>query len=1368
MDQDDGNCAASSGFLVFQVNGERFELPEIDPSTTLNEFLRTKTRFKSVKLACGEGGCGACVVLLSKYNPVLKQTESFTVSSCLTLLCSINGCSVTTSEGLGNSKDGFHPIHQRIAGFHASQCGFCTPGMCMSLFSALANAEKKDCSQAPPGFSKLTSSEAERAISGNLCRCTGYRPIADVCKSFAADIDLEDLGLNTFWRKGDAKDDKASKLPAYDPKDHVSQYTDVMKSESKILNVEQFSWYTPLTIDELKTLLNSEMVKNGAKTKLVVGNTGDGYLKETEKYDKYIDLSHIPELSAVKKHEQGIEFGAALPISKVIINLKEVGKRSEISDGELTLTRMAEHMEKIASGFIRNSASLGGNLVMAQRKHFPSDIATLLLAVGSSIIILSGHRQEKITFEEFLYGPPLDLNDVLLTVYIPYPKLERLDGSIQENSKVLFESYRAAPRPLGNALPYLNAAFLVDVSCKESGILLNHARLAFGAYGMKHATRATKVEGYLEGKILSSDVLAKAAELVKGAVVPEDGTLYPAYRTSLAVGFLFSFLSNVIEGGSSVFGGLYKSSNGSLLKEAAKGCNGIKSNPIKRPTLLSSANQVIETTRDYYPVGQPMPKFGVAIQASGEAVYVDDIPSPPNCLYGTLICSTKPMARVKGIYFHSTPQPTGVASLITVNDIPKGGENIGGFAFFGSEPLFVDEVTRCAGDFLAFVVADSQKHANLAAKTALVNYDTEGLDPPILTVEEAVEKSSFFETPPPSVVGDFAKGMTEADHKILSAEIKLGSQYCFYMETQTALAVPDEDNCMVVYSSVQWPEFLHRAVAKCLGIPDHNVRVITRRLGGSFGGKILRAMTVATACALAAYKLRRPVRSYLDRKTDMIISGGRHPMKITYSVGFKSNGKVTALDLELLINAGMTIDISPFLPHTILAAVKKYNWGALSFSVRLCKTNLPSKSAMRAPGDVQGLYIAEAIIEHVASLLSMDVDSVRQVNFHSHESLKLFYPHAAGDPVEYTLPLIWDKIATSSGLVERTEMIERFNVSNIWRKRGISRVPVVYHVIVNECPGKVSILWDGSIIVEVGGIEMGQGLWTKVRQIAAYTLSSLQCNGMKDLVEKVRVVQSDTLSMVQGGSTKGSTTSESSCTAVRLCCNDLVDRLAPLVKELQEKFGSVTWNDLILQANIRSINLTAQSYFVPESSSSNYLNYGAAVSEVEVDLLTGETTILRTDIIYDCGQSMNPAVDLGQIEGAFVQGIGFFMLEEYLANNDGLITTDSTWTYKVPTLDTIPKQFNVELLNSGHHEHRVLSSKACGEPPLVLAASVHCATRAAIASARKQAKSWGALEGSDLAFVLEVPATAPVVKQLCGLNSVEMYLKSQISHSSSR
>ncbi|MED6168315.1 aryl-alcohol oxidase 3 [Stylosanthes scabra] len=1351
--------------LVFAVNGERFDLSKVDPSTTLLEFLRSQTTFKSVKLSCGEGGCGACVVLISKYDPVLDRVEDFTASSCLTLLCSIHGCSITTSEGIGNSKDGFHPIQERIAGFHGTQCGFCTPGMCVSLFGTLVNAEKTNRPDPPSGFSKLTVAEAEKAIAGNLCRCTGYRPIADACKSFAADVDIEDLGFNSFWRKEESKDLKASRLPQYSQSHNNARFPLFLKEikhHDVILSSDKGSWHSPTSLKELQSLLESNQA-NGFRIKLVVSNTGMGYNKDRDGYDKYIDLRGISELSKIEKDQTGIEIGAAVPISKAIEVLKEESRSDFLADDfAMILEKLADHMSKVASGFIRNTASIGGNLVMAQKNHFPSDIATILLAVDSMVQIMTGAKFKWLALEEFFERPSLSLESVLLSIKIPSSELNK-GKSHNQGRTFLFETYRASPRPLGNALPYLNAAFLAEGSMsKDSGrTTIDACRLSFGAYGTKHAIRAKKLEDFLVGKVLSVHVLHEAVNLLKSIIEPEGGNSDTAYRSSLAAGFLFKFFNPfLIDGPSKMINGCTSLPiNGSIQSNG----NHNQAQHDKSPMLLSSGKQVIEDCSNYHPVGEPITKSGAAIQASGEAVFVDDIPSPPNCLHGAYIYSTKPLARITSLKLRpELQQHEGVVDIISSKDIPEGGQNLGAQSIFSSEPLFAEEIAKYVGDRLAFVVADTQKLADSAANSAIVDYDVENLEPPILTVEDAVRRSSLLEPPPflrPKHVGDVSKGMAEADQKILSAKMNLPSQYFFYMETHTALAIPDEDNCISVYSSIQCPQYAHATIARCLGVPENNVRVITRRVGGGFGGKSMKSICAATSCALAAHKLRRPVRMYLDRKTDMIMAGGRHPMKITYSVGFKNNGKITALDIEILMNAGMYLDVSAIMLARLVSGLKKYDWGALYFDIKLCKTNHPNRCAMRAPGELQGSFTAEAILEKVAATLSMDVDSVRSINLHTDKSLESFYAESYGEPYEYTLPSLWNKLSVTVNYDQRVKMVKEFNRINTWKKRGISRLPVVFEMGLRPTPGKVSIFSDGSVVVEVGGIELGQGLWTKVKQMAAFGLGEIQCEGIEGLLDKIRVVQSDTVSLIQGGLTAGSTTSESSCEAVRLSCNILVERLKPLHEKLQKEMGSIKWETLVQHAYIQAVNLSASSFFVPTNYSKNYLNYGAAVSEVEIDLLTGETSFLQTDIIYDCGQSLNPAVDLGQIEGAFVQGLGFFMLEEYEANADGLILVDGTWNYKIPTIDTIPKKFNVQILNTGHHKRRVLSSKASGEPPLLLAASVHCATRAAAKEARKQVLSWSNKDGPDSTFELKVPATMPVVKGLIGLDIVETYLK---------
>ncbi|CAN6281026.1 unnamed protein product [Urochloa humidicola] len=1157
--------------VVLAVNGRRYEAAGVDPSTTLLEFLRTQTPVRGPKLGCGEGGCGACVVLISKYDPVTDEVNEFSASSCLTLLHSVDRCSVTTSEGIGNTKDGYHSLQQRLTCFHGSQCGFCTPGMCMSIFSALVKADKEGGHPAPPtGFSKLTTSEAEKALSGNLCRCTGYRPIVDACKSFAADIDLEDLGLNCFWKKGD-EPANISKLPSYNS-GSICTFPEFLKSEIKCsmentnnspVEVSNDGWYHPKSIKELYMLFDSDWFDENT-VKIVASNTGSGVYKDKDLYDKYISIKEIPELLVIDRSSKGIVLGSVVSISKAI----EV-----LSDGNLVFKKIADHLDKVASPFVRNTATIGGNIIMAQRLQFASDIATILLAVGTTVTIQVASKSFCLTLEEFLQQPPCDSRTLLLSIFIP-------DWG---SDGIIFETFRAAPRPFGNAVSYVNSGFLARTSLDAASgeQLIKDVCLAFGAYGVDHAIRARKVEDFLKGKSVIPSVILEAVQLLKETVTPSEDITHPEYRISLAVGFLFTFLSSFASRFNkpakvNVTKGLCN--NGTT--NDSTGYSAEKDLKVDNNDLPIRSRQEMVFSNEYKPVGKPIRKAGAELQASGEAVFVDDIPAPKDCLYGAFIYSTHPHAYVKGINFKPSLASQKVIAVITAKDIPRGGQNVGsGFPMLGDEALFADQIAEFAGQNIGVVIAETQRYAYMAAKQAVVEYSTENLQPPILTIEDANQHNSYFQTPPflaTKPVGDYNQGMSEADHKILSAEVKLESQYFFYMETQVALAIPDEDNCITIYSSTQLLEITQNVVARCLGIPFHNVRVITRRVGGGFGGKAMKAMHVACACAVAAFKLRRPIKMYLDRQTDMIIAGGRHPMKAKYSVGFKSDGKITAVHLDLGLNAGIAPDLSALLSSTIIGGFKKYNWGALDFDIKLCKTNVSSKSTMRAPGDVQGSFIAEAIIEHVASTLSVDTNTIRRKNLHDFDSLVVFYGESAGEAATYSLVSMFDKLASSPEYQRRATIVEQFNSSNKWKKRGISCVPITYEVRLRPSPGKVSIMNDGSIAVEVGGIEIGQGLWTKVKQMTAFGLGQLCPDGGECLLDKVRVIQADSLSMIQGGFTGGSTTSEISCEAVRQSCTELVERLKPIKESLEAKADTVEWSALIAQVRI---NLTKKKIF---------------------------------------------------------------------------------------------------------------------------------------------------------------------------------------------
>eukprot|EP01018_Ginkgo_biloba_P006626 Gb_10656 [translate_table: standard] len=650
--------------VVFALNGHKIELSNFDPATRLLDYLRYQTPYKGAKLGCGEGGCGACVVLLSKYNPETKKTDEFSISSCLTLLASVEGCSITTTEGLGNCKDGYHSIHERVAGFHASQCGYCTPGMCMSIYGALRQAEKANNNLGDANFSV---SKAEEAIAGNLCRCTGYRPLVDVCKSFAGDVDLEDLGLNSFWKRNEVPDPK--KLPSYDPTT-VSTFPQFLKDELEarkhtnpdccIQNGQELSaptlsftyeegfakgekrlWIRPSNLKGvLDTLESVKPYKNGNEVKLVVGNTCAGVYKQI-KPRVFVDISNIPELQVIRRLGSAIEVGAAVTIAKLIEILEDQkpitpsasDPEKVINDGNLVFKGIASHLNKVASGFIRNTASIGGNLIMAQQLSFDSDVATILLGAGASVKIISTDRiQSVLTMEDFLDTPSLDSVPLLLSVSIPSwnqssYSVEEVDGngSIRSEGKLLFKTYRAAPRPLGNAVAYVNAAFLAEVSSikLQRNQVIKSIRLSFGAFGAKHAIRTKSVEEFLIGKVITSAILLEAVQMLKTCVVPVEGIPKAAYRQSVAVGFLFDFLSPLVEE-IAVPSSFFQTDvmdemrmplnfNDSLSNDL----NSVTLSTSKQRKNITAGKQIMELHNDYYPVGQPLSKIAAELQASG-------------------------------------------------------------------------------------------------------------------------------------------------------------------------------------------------------------------------------------------------------------------------------------------------------------------------------------------------------------------------------------------------------------------------------------------------------------------------------------------------------------------------------------------------------------------------------------------------------------------------------------------------------------------------------------------------------------------------------------------------------------------------------
>ncbi|CAM6091193.1 unnamed protein product [Calypogeia fissa] len=1429
--------------LVFALNGERVALTEVDPRTTVLQYIRSQPNLQGTKFACGEGGCGACTVLLSKYDPTTKRVEELTINACLAPLCSIDGCAITTTEGLKKSKSEYHAIHKRLAGFHASQCGFCTPGMTMSIYGVLRKAAcakadtRRGCGPSKSnGHSSMeacngnnnssavvpiTTLDAIKSIAGNICRCTGYRPIMDTCKSFSGEVDVEDLGLNSFWASKEKAD--ATLLPHYNPEKDPKFPTfliEELESRNKKnsppnpLNFEheegreatlKRQWITADSLSKAFDLLK-EYSKENLEVQLVVGNTSAGVYKDIHP-QVYIDVSEVPELQVVKRTGEGLELGAGIALSKLI------GLLGESNSGSVVYQELAKHAGQIATEQVRNRASLGGNLILARNHGFDSDLATILLGAGAEVTVASAEGRSKIPLEEFFSQGRLEPGKILTSIHIP-----SWSNLSTPEAKVSFKTYRISCRPNGNSLAYINAAFLAIVD--ESALVVTDLKLAFGAFGGSHAIRARKTEKLIVGKPISPAGLLEAIKVLKVEISPPSTVHKSAYRSSVAVGYFFHFFN------SSLFSS--KSGHASIAIPACEeeavpktilNCNGMVSHDLalssgtasngdsssngsahtepcedthtvefgaktkhevvtgKSQPLKIQASQKFATSNEFWPVGQPAEKTVAHLQAAGEAVYVDDITPIKGTLYAAFVLSDRRAGKILSIDASEALKSPGAVDFMSAKDLP--GKNIAYDCFNVTDRLFAEDRVECIYDTVGPMIADSYENARAAASKVRVNVEEQ--EGRLFTIEDAIAKESFIEP-----IGFFASAksasvgedLVKGDHRIENGEVFCGSQYQFYMETQSAYAVPDEDETITVYSATQAVSDVQKAVSLSLGIPMNSVRIITRRLGGGFGGKLARAILVAVACALAATKMKRPVRIALDRQTDMRMAVGRHEAKGVYTVDFKDDGKIVGLNINIFVNCGRGKDLSGLVLYGIKSCLGQYDWGSLRYEGKLCCTNRVSSGIFRGPGDIQGHFMAETVIEHVAAYLGIDSWKVRERNMHSVETINKFFPYQTS-PVSvdsHTLPYIWQKLKDQSHFEERSLAVRKFNESSKWEKKGIDMVVGVYTVGTLPRQARVSVFEDGSVVVEVGGIEMGQGLYTKVKQAVAYGLSKLWGPNAhpseKVDTSRIRVVQNDSISLANSKVTGGSTTSQSSVLAVLTACESFVESLKPFLDQVRQSGASpASWLAIITMANIAGVSLTAHGD-TSAAGFQSHVNFGVCVSEVSINVLTGATTILRTDLLYDCGRSLNPAVDIGQIEGSFINGVGFYLTEE-VTFEDGRYIPTGTWDYKPPTADNIPQQFHVELSNTKANKNKFLSSKASGEPPILLAKSVHSAVRNAIAAARDDLRhlpaskvdehvNGGVPRGvkGNAYFRLDSPASIDKVKTLCGLDNVERYLAS--------
>uniref|UniRef100_A0A8C2TUR4 Xanthine dehydrogenase/oxidase n=1 Tax=Coturnix japonica TaxID=93934 RepID=A0A8C2TUR4_COTJA len=1258
------------------------------------------------KLGCGEGGCGACTVMISKYDPFQKKILHHTANACLFPICALHHVAVTTVEGIGNTKSRLHPAQERIAKSHGSQCGFCTPGIVMSMYTLLRNKPKPKME------------DIEDAFQGNLCRCTGYRPILEGYRTFAVNGGCCGGKANGPGCCMNEKENTmmssslfdSSEFQPLDPTQEPIFPPELMRNKEQkqvCFKGERVMWIQPATLQELVALKSQY-----PNAKLVVGNTEVGIEMRLKNmlYPVILAPAWIPEMNTVQRTETGITFGAACTLSSV----EEVLRKAvaELPSYKTEIFQAAlEQLRWFAGPQIRNVAALGGNIMTASPI---SDLNPVLMASGSKLTLISGKRTVTMD-EKFFTGYRKTIvkpEEVLLSVEIPYSK----EGEY-------FSAFKQA---------YRREDDIAIVTCGMR-VLFQHGTSRVQevklSYGGMAPTTILALKTCQELTDWNEKLLQDACRLLAGEMdlSPSAPGGMVEFRRTLTLSFFFKFYLTVLQKLTEIQNNVCEPIPPNYISATEL----FHKDPIASTQLFQEVprGQLVEDT-----VGRPLVHVSAAKQACGEAVYCDDIPHYENELYLTLVTSTKAHAKILSVDASEAQSVPGFVCFVSAKDVP--GSNITGIA--NDETVFAEDVVTCVGHIIGAVIADTQEHSRRAAKAVKIKYEELK---PIVTIQEAIEKQSFIKPIKRIKKGDVKKGFEESDH-ILEGEMYLGGQEHFYLETHCTLAVPKgEDGEMELFVSTQNLTKTQEFTATALGVPSNRIVVRVKRMGGGFGGKETRNTILTTVVAVAAFKTGRPVRCMLDRDEDMLISGGRHPFLGRYKVGFMKNGKVKSLEVSYYCNGGNSTDLSHgVMDRALLHLDNSYNIPNVSSVGFICKTNLSSNTAFRGFGGPQGMMIAECWMSDLARKCGLPPEEVRKINLYHEGDLTHFNQKLEG----FTLRRCWDECLSSSNYHARKKLIEEFNKQNRWKKRGMCIIPTKFGIsftvpFLNQAGALVHVYTDGSVLLTHGGTEMAN----ETPSMANYTLRSL---GIP--TSKIYISETSTNTVPNTSPTAASVSADINGMAVHNACQTILKRLEP-IKQSNPK-GS--WEDWIKTAYENCISLSATGFYrIPDVGYNfetnkgkpfHYFSYGVACSEVEIDCLTGDHKNIRTDIVMDVGTSLNPAIDIGQIEGAFVQGIGLFTMEELRYSPEGNLYTRGPGMYKIPAFGDIPTEFYVSLLRDCPNSKAIYSSKAVGEPPLFLSASVFYAIKDAIYSAREDS-------GVTEPFRLDSPATPERIRNAC-------------------
>ena len=849
---------------------------------------------------------------------------------------------------------------------------------------------------------------------------------------------------------------------------------------------------------------------------------------KNENLRDFISLSKVPELLEVVVQDEGISFGAGITFSDMIEACQGVQGIPEWKLG--FINAIPDQLKWHASPPIRNAGSIGGNVIETRGK---SDLAPLLIACGATFTIVSKAGTRVIPAEDFYLpdgGINLKLEEVLLKILVPFSR----------KFEYLFEFKQAARKSYSFAI--VNAGIRFHFKEIDGDWVVNDSTIAYGGVA-PDVVVAHSAAQVMKGKQISIDMMTEALHAVKDEVhIPADamGGMVD-YRRTLILSFLKRSL-----GRASVKLSVDTASERHVYQNVLDPSLALTLDRLREDA--AKGLQYFDKNGEPDAAGKPYPHQSAYLHATGEAIYVADIPLPPNTLYGALILSEKPHARIKSIDTSGAYAVPGVKSVHVAGDIP--GENIAGVVVLNEE-VFATDTVSCIGQMIGIVAAETPEAAKRGVQSVKIGYEEL---PAVFSIEEAIEANSTLNCPESFLKelshGDVDAAFSRSDLIITEGEFRLGGQEHMYMEPAGSLIIPGEEDEIIAYCSTQVPETCQTTISRLLNIPNHKVEVRVKRVGGGFGGKEAKTNYYATAAALAAYHTRRPVSLILDRATDMQATGKRHPMLTRYKVGCTPDGKIQACDIQLYFNGGNTLDHSGGTRiKAILGLDSAYKIPNFRAKGVLCKTNLPSNTAFRGFGTPEACFIMENILEKMAKAASIEYNTFKDINLYNE-----------GDVTPYnqvlkdiTLRRCWNEVLINSEYESRKKKVQEFNEKNKFLKRGLSIVPLKFGIgyeslFLNQGGATVRIYQnDGTVLVSHGGVELGQGLNTKISQIVAHEL------GIP--LSKVICTERSTSKVPNASPTSGSMTTDLNGPAACNACKEINKNLAPI----KEKMPDATW-----------------------------------------------------------------------------------------------------------------------------------------------------------------------------------------------------------------